>query len=301
MAAKKETTREKPVPESKIKSVEKIAKMMKESKTVFIASIKGLPASKYQKIKKNLRGKAEVLVAKKSLVLRAIDAAKKGHLSELKGQVGADVCFMFSQVDAFELSGILMDNQTPANAKAGDIAPEDITVEPGPTSLVPGPAISELGSVGIRVVVEEGKLAIKQPATLVRSGEVINAKVASVLAKLNISPMRVGFIPVAAYDGEEDKVYREIKVDKEGTLEELRTAIGRALGFAVNLGYTVKETIKFFISKAVMEEKALGKIYNEKSGKPAEEPKTEEKPVETAPTEEKKDEPKTEEVKEDGK
>jgi large subunit ribosomal protein L10 len=299
----KKVEREKPIPEYKIESVDKIAERLKNSKTVFIASIKSLPASKFQKIKKNLRGKAEVAVAKKSIVLRAIDKVNKGAIKELKELIQADVCLMFSELDAFELAGVLIDNQTPANAKAGDVAPEDIKVEPGPTDLMPGPAISELGSVGIKVAVEDGKLAIKQPATILKAGETVNPKVASVLAKLGIAPMKVGFLPVGAYDSEADKVYREIKIDKEGTLEELRTAIGKALGFAVNLGYTVKETISYFISKAAMEEKALAAKIAEGG---ASEGKVEEKSdgevegeAEAGGEGEKKEEPKAEEVKEE--
>ncbi|MFH1802169.1 MAG: 50S ribosomal protein L10 [archaeon] len=300
--AQKEETREKPIPEYKLKSVDRIAGKLKTSKTVFIASIKGLPTSKFQKIKKNLIGKAEVMVSKKSIVLRAIDKTKRGSIGELKALIKADICLMFSELDAFELAGVLVDNQTPANAKAGDIAPEDIDVEPGPTSLVPGPAISELGSVGLKVAVEDGKLAIKQPATIVEAGEVITPKVASVLAKLGIAPMKVGFIPVGAYDSEADKVYKDIKIDKEGALEELRSAIGKALGFAVNLGYTVKETISYFISKAAMEEKALAAKIGAGEDKVTEEPKTDERPVEEAPAEEKKEESeKPEEAKEEGK
>lgn len=292
--AEKKVEREKPIPKYKTESVDKIAEKFKASRTVFIASIKSLPTSKFQKIKKNLIGKAEVMVAKKSVVLRAIDKVKKGSMKDLKELVKADICLMFSELDAFELAGVLVDNQTPSNAKAGDVAPEDINVEPGPTSLIPGPAISELGAVGIKVAVEGGKLTIKQPVTIVKAGEVINLKVASVLAKLGIAPMKVGFIPVGAYDSEEDKVYRDIKIDKEGTLEELRTSIGKALGFAVNIGHVVKETISCFIWKAAAEEKALEKIYEEKSGKPAEVEKTEATEEEKPAEEEKKEEAKEE-------
>lgn len=296
MMVEQKTKREKPIPESKIKSVEKIAEKIKNSRTVFVASIRGLPASKYQKIKKNLMGRVEVFMAKKSLILRAIDSVDKGNVKELKDLIQANTCLMFSDIDAFELAGILIYNQTPANAKAGDIAPEDIKVEPGPTDLMPGPAISELGSVGLKVAVEDGKLAIKQPHTIAKEGDTIDAKMASVFAKLGIAPMKVGFIPVGAYDAQDDKVYKEIKIDKEGTLEELRSAIGKALGFAVNVGYTVKETISFFIAKAAAEEKALTKVYEDKQGagaepeKVEEKPKEEEKPAETAeqPAEEKK-------------
>ncbi|MBS3076829.1 50S ribosomal protein L10 [Candidatus Pacearchaeota archaeon] len=265
MAERKKLTREKPIPEDKVKLLNVLVKKMQSSKTLLVASIKGLPASQFQKIKKKLTGKAEVVMAKKSILLRAISKVEKVNFQNIKELIEADTCLMFSQLDAFQLASELVDNQSASKAKAGDIAPEDIHVEAGPTDLIPGPAISELGSVGLKVAVENGKLSIRQAATIVKAGEVINDKVASVLGKLNISPMRVGFIPVGAYDSVNEVIYTEIKIDKAGTLDELRASIGKALGFAVNIGYTVKETISYFISKAAMQEKALEKIYESKN------------------------------------
>lgn len=249
--------RELPIPEYKTKKVDELVEKIKSSKTVLIASTKSLPASQFQKIVKALRGKAEVIVVKKSLIVRAIEKIEKGALQNLKKEIGADVCLMFSDLDGFDLSGILADSQSPTKAKAGDIAPEDVKVEPGPTDLVPGPAISELGSVGLKVTVVNGKLSIKQGAVIVKEGEEINEKVAGVMAKLGIEPMKVGFIPLAAYDSESDKVYVGIKIDKGGALVSLREAIGKALGFAVSVGYVCSNTIKYMIANAGLEVRAL--------------------------------------------
>lgn len=268
----KAETREKPIPEDKKIVVDALVKKIKSSRTILLASTKGLPASQFQKIKMKLRGKAEVFIAKKSLVVRAMESVEKGTLNNFKKEVGADMAVMFSEIEAYELSAMLTDNQTPAKAKAGEVAPEDINVEAGPTDLIPGPAISELGSVGLKVAVENGKLSIKQGATIVKAGEKISAKAAGVMGKLNILPMKVGFIPLAAYDAKSDTIYTSIKIDKEGTLDELRAAIAKALGFAVGRGYTTKETISFFISKAAMEERALAAKFGSTS---TEEPKNE--------------------------
>lgn len=274
------------VPEYKKKAVQDLINKMKDNRTVLVASNKSLPGGQFHQIKKKLRGKAEVKVAKKSLVMRAMENFGKESMKELEKCIGADVALFFSKLDAFELSGLLTDNMSPSKAKAGDIAPEDITVEPGPTELVPGPAISELGSVGLKVVVENGKLSIKQGATLVRAGEEINAKVASVLGKLNITPLKVGFDPVGAYDSEDDKVYIGIRIDKEGTLESLREAIAKSLNMSVNIQYINDKTIGYFIAKAGLEGNAFEKLVEEKSSKPE------------AAAEEKKEEEKTEEAEE---
>jgi large subunit ribosomal protein L10 len=289
----------KPIPEEKKEAVKLLAGKMQSAKTVMLASTKGLPASQFQKIKKSLRGKVEVIMSKKSLIIRAISSVEKGALQNLKPHVGANACLMFSDMDAYELAGVLIENASPAKAKAGDVAPSDIHIEAGPTDLMPGPAISELGAVGLKVAVENGKLAIKEGKTILKEGDEIDEKAASIMGKLNVTPMRVGFIPIAAYDAEGDKVYDHIKIDKEGALESLREGISKALGFAVNVGYVVKETVSYFISKAAMEEKALAAKVSEggsggeekKEEAPAEAKAEEEKPAEeAAPAEEEKKE-----------
>lgn len=266
MKAKMESNREKEIPEYKIHLVKELADKIKKHKTTLIASTKKLPSSQFHEIKKNLRGKAEVKVARRSAVMRAIDMVGRAGIENLKSVVNADVALFFSNIDAFELSGLLSDNQSPAKAKTGDIAPEDIKVEPGPTDLIPGPAISELGSVGLKVAVEGGKLAIKQPAVIAKAGEVIKPNVASVMAKLNILPMKVGFEPLGAYDYGEDKVYVGIKINKPETLNDLRVAIGKARGFAINMTYVCKDTISSLVGKAGMQEKAISKLITTKEG-----------------------------------
>lgn len=245
------------VSEEKKKLVDEISKKILASKTVLFASTRGLPTSQFQKIKKALRGTADVIVAKKSTIERAIAKTEKGALQNMKSHFGADMVVMLSQLDSFELAAMLIDKQSPTKARAGDIVPEDIVIEPGPTDLVPGPAISELGSVGLKVSVEAGKLAIKSQTTIVKKGDIISDKVAGVLGKLKIEPMKVGFIPLVAYDAKEDKIYTEIKIDKKGTLESLRQNIAKAIGFARNINFVTKETISYFIAKAGREEKAL--------------------------------------------
>jgi len=279
MCAEKKVTRKKPISESKIKIVEEISEKIKSVRTTLLASCKNLPGEQFHEIKKSLRGKAEIKVAKKNIINRSIDNIEKGYIKNLKKELKSDIVIFFSDLDPFELSALLSENQSPAKARYGDIAPEDIEIEPGPTELIPGPAISELSGVGLKVKVKEGKLEIMKGAVVAKKGEKITSGVANVLGKLNMKPMKVGFIPIAAYDSKDDKVYLGIKINKEETLETLKEFIKKALGFAINIDYTTKETISYFIAKASAEEKALGKLVDVE-GKAEEVGKAEEKPVE---------------------
>ncbi|MCH7568230.1 MAG: 50S ribosomal protein L10 [Nanoarchaeota archaeon] len=260
MNAEKEITRERTVPEEKIELVKELTEKIKKYRTVLIASSKGLPGQQFHEIKKKLRDKAEIKVVKNRIISRAIDQIERGYIKNLKKELGPDIVIFFSELDPFDLAGLLDDNQSPSKARAGDIAPDYIEIEPGPTELMPGPAISELSGVGLKVAVKEGKLEIMKGAIVTKKGEIINANVANVLTKLNIKPMKVGFVPLAAYDSKEDKIYIGIKIDKEGTLEELKELIKKALGFAVNVEYLTDKTISYFIAKAASEEKILGNL-----------------------------------------
>jgi large subunit ribosomal protein L10 len=249
------------VSEEKKKLVKEISHKMLRNRTVLLASSKGLPGKQFHEIKKKLRGAAELKVAKKSTISKAIEATEKGAMQQLKSNLEADYVLLFSDIEPFELASMLIDFQSSRRAKTGDIAPYDIDVEPGPTELVAGPAISELSGVGLKVKVTDGKLEIIKGATVVKKGDIIKANVASVLGKLNVSPMKVGFIPIAAYDSKEDKVFTEMVIDKAGTLESLREMIRKSLGFAINVKYPTQKTIRYFIAKATAEEKAINRLY----------------------------------------
>jgi len=276
-----------------VKSVEELKNLMETKKTILIASIKNLPASQFQEISKKLRGKAIVKVPKKNLIIRALDSSGKEAIKDLKKKVEDSITLLFSDLDCFELAGELVSNKSPAKAKAGQEAPEDIEVQAGPTDLVPGPAISELGALGIKIQIEKGKITIKGSKVIVKEGEKISQGAADVMNKLDIKPFSVGFIPLCAFDNEEGKFYAELKIDRKATLEELKTAYGKALPFAVEIGYSNEDTIKFLIGKAGSHEKVLKNLKSVEEEKPVEEEvkeETQSSPNTVASLEEKKEE-----------
>jgi large subunit ribosomal protein L10 len=283
MAETKTKHRETPIPETKIKRVKELADLIKNKKTVLIASIKNLPASQFQEIGKKLRGKAIIKVPKKSLFLRAIDSVKDGDLNKLKDYFKEDTAVLFSDLDGYELSAELLKSKSPAKAKPGQESPEDIEIQAGPTELVPGPAISELGAVGLQVQIEKGKITIREPKVIVKEGEKISQAVADVMSKLDIKPFAIGFVPLTSYDHDSKKVYVDIKIDSEEAVEDLKTSFGKSLAFAVEIGYANSDTISFLLGKAGMYEKALLTLLENKEPvkeeAPAEE-KKEEKPAE---------------------
>src|SRR3989338_11061320 len=97
--------RDKPIPGKKLKSVQEIIELSKNSRTILLASIKNLPASQFQEISKKLRGKAIVKVPKKNIAIRAFNSVKEDKIKELNIQLIEDVAILFSDIEGFELAG----------------------------------------------------------------------------------------------------------------------------------------------------------------------------------------------------
>jgi ribosomal protein L10 len=243
--------------------VAELLDLINKKRTILVASIKSIPASQYQEIVKKLREKAIVKVPKKNLILKAIDDSGIPTVKKLKEQIKESSAILFSEEDTFELASELISKKSPAKAKPGQEAPLDIEIPAGPTELVPGPAISELGALGIQIKIEKGKITIKEPKIIAKKGEKISRAAAEMMSKLDIKPFSIGFLPIVAFDTREGKLYSDLKIDKEGTLEEIKASFGKAIAFAVEIGYSNSDTIKFLLGKAASHERALENIKKE--------------------------------------
>jgi large subunit ribosomal protein L10 len=231
-----------------------------------------------------------VKVPKKNLLFRALNDSKKEVVKDLKKNFQGATAILFSDLGSYELAGELLKIKSPAKAKPGQIAPIDLEIPAGPTELVPGPAISELGALGIQIMIQGGKIEIKEPKVVTKQGEEISQGAADILSKLNIMPFSIGFNPISAFDSEDNTVYVEIKIDPEEAKKELLNAYSHALPFAIEIGYISKDTIKPMIAKAVAYEKKLIRVI---TGEPEEEVQEISKEIkEDAPKEKTKEEEK---------
>lgn len=254
----------KKIPEYKLKQYKIALDNILNNNTILIASTKGFPDSNLQLIKKNLKKDSTILVLKKRILEKAIDDSKKPGIEKLKDYVTGSTCLIFSNKDPFDIAADLSKSKFPTYAKTGQISPESILIEQGPTELLPGPAISEFGSLGIKVAIEGGKITIKEPKEIVKPGQLINEKVAAILQKLNIKPFKIGLEPIVAYDSKSKKMYTEIKVNQDQTIKNLQQGLFQSILFAINIGYYCKETIEKLLAKANLNAKIIeSKINNQ--------------------------------------
>jgi large subunit ribosomal protein L10 len=253
---------QKKVPEYKLTQIKEITNLFDDNNTILFASIKGLPAKQFQQIKKAISKNVEVRVLKKRVLVRAIEKSKKEGLKKMKDYVKEDLAVLISQEDSFNIAETLDKKKSPVKAKAGQEAIEDIEIEAGETDIPAGPAVSELGSLGLTVKVKSGKIEIAESRVIVKKGKKINETAASVMGKLGIMPFSVGFIPIASYDSKEDLLFTDLTIDKDLYSEMLKGMYAKANAFAQSISYICEETIKALLFKASMHEKAISLLIS---------------------------------------
>lgn len=247
------------VAEKKKKIVEHIKNEIKAHHVIGIVALENMPAAQLQQLRQKLRGIARIYGAKKRLIKVAFEDAKKDKkdIDKLENYLDGMIGLIFTNENPFKLASRLRRNRTKAPAKPGQVAPHDIEVKAGPTPFAPGPIIGELGSLGIKTGVEDGKVAIKQDTTIVEEGQEINRKVAELLTRLDIKPMEIGLNLKAAYD---DGVVFEkdiLNVDESEYVDNLTNAARESYLLAVEVGYPTEDTIKPLIAKAYRESEGL--------------------------------------------
>jgi len=248
------------VSDFKKKVVADITKLSKEYPIVGVVNMENLPAPQLQQMRSELREKVNMFMTKKRLMRIALENIKKEKkgIEELENHLNGMPALIFTKDNPFKLSSMLRKNKTAAPAKAGQIAPNDIIIKKGPTPFAPGPVISELSAVGLKVGVEGGKVAVKEDSVVVKQGEKINAKVAEILTRLDIKPMEVGLDLMAVY--EDGIIYLKdiLDVDEVQYANNVNLAAVQAFNLAFDITYVTKDNAGFLIGKAFNDAKALG-------------------------------------------
>jgi len=236
----------------KKEAVDKLATRVAKSRVVGVIDGKGVPAPAFQTMRSSLRGKAEIVMLKNTLMNLALQKAaleRKG-LDQLADAVDGQCAVVTSDLNPFKLYRQLDATKTKMPARGGEIAPDDIEIMAGETPFKPGPVVGELQKAGLPAAIEQGKVVIKKDKVLVKKGEKIPREVALVLSKLEIHPLTVGLSLSAAF--EDGNLYRKdvLAVDEALILSQVTQAASGALNLAVFAGYPTKASVRPLLSKA---------------------------------------------------
>jgi large subunit ribosomal protein L10 len=241
----------------KVQVVDKVAKLAKQYPVLAIASLSKVRGTELMAVRKGLRGKAEVFVVKNKLAQLGLKKAGIKNAEQLLSHLTGQNALIFSTYDPFKLFLTLDKSKVFLAARAGDVAPEDIMVPAGNTNLPAGPVLSEFREAGIQTKIESGSIWVNKDSVAVKKGATVSPKLASLLSKLNIKPIKAGVTIALAYESGLIYAGDLVAIDLEKYRQSLMEAYSSSRGLAIVIGYVTKETAPEIIAKAYREAMSL--------------------------------------------
>lgn len=250
---------EKKVKDWKKAEVEELAKLIENYKVVALSDLYKVKTAQIQELRKRFGDEVKFRCVKNTLAKFALKkvSEKKPGVEKLEEYLKGSNLFIFTNISPFKLSILFEKNKINLPASAGDVAPEDIVVPEGNTGMSPGPVISELSDVGLPTKIESGSIWITRDTVVARKGEVISAKLASILSRLGIKPIKAGLTLKAAYEDGLIHSGEVLQINLDRYVEDFREAVSFAYNLAVNAGYPTPETLPILLSKALNEARNL--------------------------------------------
>jgi large subunit ribosomal protein LP0 len=185
----------------KNKFFEKIIHLLDEYPKCFIVGADNVGSSQMQKIRISLRGHAVVLMGKNTMMRKAIRGhlEKNPNLEKLLPHIKENIGFVFTKQDLSFIRDKLASNKVAAPAKAGAIAPCDVSIPAQVTNMGPEKT-SFFQALQVPTKITRGTIEIINDIHLIKKNDKVGASEAALLNMLNISPFHYGLSVKQVYD-----------------------------------------------------------------------------------------------------
>ncbi len=229
-----------------------LTELLGKYSVIAVADLQKVRSSQIQEIRKKLRGKADLIVAKNTILRKATEkaAASRENVDRFAQSLTGSKVLIFTQMNPYELIIFLNKNKVRVPAKGGDVATSDIMVPGGNTGLQPGPVISEFNEAKVQTRIEGGSIFVAKDTVVVSKGDLIPVKIASLLSKLGMKPMEAGLSLSYAYDHGLILTPTDLEFDLDNMKADVSSAARLAFGVAVEANIMLPQTAPMIISKA---------------------------------------------------
>lgn len=179
----------------------KLLKLLEEYPKCFIVGVDNVGSKQMQQIRMSLRGDAEVLMGKNTMIRKAIrgNLQKNPTLEKLLPHIVGNVGFVFTNGDLSEIREKLTENKVAAPARAGALAPIEVWLEPQNTGMGPEKT-SFFQALNIPTKISRGTIEILNRINLIKVGDKVGASEASLLNMLGVSPFTYGLEVQKVFD-----------------------------------------------------------------------------------------------------
>lgn len=216
----------------------RLIRYMDEYPKLFLVGVDNVGSKQMQQIRQNLRGRAEVLMGKNTMIRKAI----RGHLENnpalerllphIKGNVG----FVFTKEDLVEIRDVILNNKVAAPARAGAIAPIDVFIPSGNTGLGPEKT-SFFQALAIPTKISRGTIEILNDVHLIKKEDKVGASESALLTMLKIAPFSYGLVVRQVYEDGSCFDPSVLDITDDDILARFREGIANVASVCLEIGY----------------------------------------------------------------
>jgi large subunit ribosomal protein LP0 len=240
-------------PERKTEYFNRMKELLASYSKCFIVSVDNVGSKQLQLTRQGLRGKAEVLMGKNTMMRKVIKdfvEENPGTPTEqliecCKGNVG----FVFTNNDLGEVREVLESNVRPAPAKVGSMAPSKVIVPAGPTGCDPGQT-AFFQTLQIATKITRGQIEMVNDTDLIQEGEKVTASQAALLQKLGIEPFTYGLVLNAVYDNGSLFDAKVLDITDEVLAAKFSEALSVLASLSLAMGYPTQASVPHSIANA---------------------------------------------------
>lgn len=244
-------------PSKKSMMAQQVEKLAAEYDTVALIRMEKVRSSQLLPLRKKLLSEVQMLsikvrIAKIALKKSGITNVEK-MLDTLKGQC----LLMFTNMSPFKLNVLLGKNKVMLFAREGDVSSIDVKVPAKNTGIAPGPMLTEFKEAKIPTKIDQGTIWITKDTVPAKKGDIINAKLAPLLSKLDIKTVEAGILLNAALERGLQYTQDDLFVDIDKFREHFTLFHQEAVSLSIKAGYITDDNIHFILSEAAQSSMSL--------------------------------------------
>jgi len=227
----------------------KFEKALQEYKNILVVTVDNVGSLQLQKIRIALRGKAEIVMGKNTLMRMIMreQIASNPKLEALLPFIRGNMGLIFTNGELAKIRDVVVSNKVPAVAKSGTFAPVDVWVPAGPTGLDPGQT-SFFQALNIATKIARGSIEIVANVHLIKAGDKVTSSAVALLGKLDIKPFFYGVVVTNVYENGSIYPTEILDITESQLLEKFFGGVRRIAAIGLAVGYPTEASIPHTIA-----------------------------------------------------
>lgn len=244
-------------PQKKTQMYKQIQELPRKYKVIALVRMEKVRSSQLLPLRKKFKDEVEIISVKDKVAQKALASLNMPALGKMVEKLVGQCVLMFTNMSPHKLNILLGKNKIMLVARGGDKASIDVVIKAGNTGITPGPILTDFKEAGIATKIDQGTVWITKDSTAAKKGDVISAKLATLLSKLDVKPVEAGITLSAAL--EENIIYNqeELVIDIEKYREAFARAHQEALALSIEVGYVTKENVNSILARAAQHARSL--------------------------------------------